>query len=63
MGLFGLGVVVAPTLGPTLGGVLLDGFNWHYVYFASVPVAGLGSILAWLFMPWRSGDNAKPRFD
>ncbi len=63
MGLFGLGVVVAPTLGPTLGGVLLDGFNWHYVFYASVPVAALGSILAWLFMPWRSGDEAKPRFD
>ncbi|NQV60747.1 MAG: DHA2 family efflux MFS transporter permease subunit [Alphaproteobacteria bacterium] len=63
MGLFGLGVVVAPTLGPTLGGVLLDGFNWHYVFFASVPVAGLGSILAWLFMPWRSGEDVKPRFD
>ncbi|MDA1100648.1 MAG: DHA2 family efflux MFS transporter permease subunit [Proteobacteria bacterium] len=63
MGLFGLGVVVAPTLGPTLGGVLLDGFNWHYIFYASVPVAGLGSILAWLFMPWRSGNDAKPRFD
>ncbi|MBL6951175.1 MAG: DHA2 family efflux MFS transporter permease subunit [Alphaproteobacteria bacterium] len=63
MGLFGLGVVVAPTLGPTLGGVLLDGFNWHYVFFTSVPVAGLGSILAWLFMPWRSGEDVKPRFD
>ncbi|MBT6911154.1 MAG: DHA2 family efflux MFS transporter permease subunit, partial [Rhodospirillaceae bacterium] len=63
MGLFGLGVVVAPTMGPTLGGVLLDAFNWHYVYFASVPVAALGSILAWLFMPWRVGNNPKPRFD
>ena len=63
MGLFGLGVVVAPTLGPTLGGVLLDGFNWHYVYFASVPVAALGSILASLFMPWRTGNEARPRFD
>ncbi len=63
MGLFGLGVVVAPTLGPTLGGVLLDGFNWQYVFFASVPVACLGSVLAWLFMPWRSGNDVKPRFD
>lgn len=63
MGLFGLGVVVAPTMGPLMGGVLLDAFNWHYVYFASVPVAALGSVLAWLFMPWRVGNDPKPRFD
>ena len=63
MGLFGVGVVVAPTLGPAFGGVLLDAFNWHYVFFASVPVAGLGSVLAWLFMPWRATKGPKPAFD
>jgi len=63
MGLFGVGVVVAPTMGPTIGGLLLDGFNWHYVFFASVPVAALGSILAWLFMPWHTGNDPKPAFD
>ncbi len=63
MGLFGLGVVVAPTMGPTFGGILLDAFNWHYVFFASVPVAVVGSMLAWLFMPWRTGNDPKPPFD
>ena len=63
MGLFGLGVVVAPTLGPTFGGVLLDAFNWHYVFFAPVSVGIVGCVLAWLFMPWREGDDAKPAFD
>ncbi|MBT7761063.1 MAG: MFS transporter, partial [Rhodospirillaceae bacterium] len=63
MGLFGFGVVMAPTMGPFFGGILLDAFNWHYVFFASIPVAAVGSILAWLFMPWRTGNDPKPPFD
>jgi EmrB/QacA subfamily drug resistance transporter len=63
MGIFGVGVIVAPTLGPTLGGVLLDAFNWHYVFFMSAPVAVFGAMLATLFMPWRDAEGPKPSFD
>ncbi len=63
MGLFGLGVVVAPTVGPALGGVLLDVFNWHFVFFMAVPVAVLGIVLSLIFMPGKQGGGPLPRFD
>ena len=63
MGLFGVGVVSAPALGPTLGGVLVDLFSWREVFFAGIPVAVLGSGLALLFMPPREEQAVRPRFD
>ncbi len=63
MGLFGVGIIVAPALGPTLGGILLDVFNWRYVFFMSVPVAAAGVILALVFMPSRKREGPLPVFD
>ena len=63
MGLFGVGVVLAPAMGPTLGGVLVDAFSWREVFFAGIPVAVIGSGLALIFMPRREPDEPRPRFD
>ena len=37
MGIYGIGVVLAPALGPTLGGIMVDNFSWRYVFFMAVP--------------------------
>ena len=41
--LYGLAVVVAPAIGPTLGGWITDNFNWHWIFFINLPV-GLVSL-------------------
>ena len=38
MGAFGVGVVVAPILGPTLGGWLTDSYSWRWAFYINVPV-------------------------
>jgi len=38
MALFGFGVVVAPVLGPTLGGWLTDSYSWRYAFYINIPV-------------------------
>lgn len=38
MALFGFGVVVAPVLGPTLGGWLTDTLSWRYAFYINIPV-------------------------
>jgi len=45
MGLFGLGVVVAPVLGPTLGGWLTDSYSWRWAFWINIPVGILALIL------------------
>lgn len=63
MGIYGIGVVLAPALGPTLGGVMVDNFNWHYVFFLAIPFCAAGLFAAPLFLPVRSASVAPRRFD
>jgi DHA2 family multidrug resistance protein len=41
MALFGFGVVVAPVLGPTLGGWLTDSYSWRYAFYINIPIGVL----------------------
>jgi DHA2 family multidrug resistance protein len=41
MALFGLGVVVAPVLGPTIGALLTEHFSWRAVFYVNLPLAAL----------------------
>jgi DHA2 family multidrug resistance protein len=50
MGFFGLGIVVAPILGPVLGGWLTDNYSWRWVFYINVPVGILAVISARLFV-------------
>jgi DHA2 family multidrug resistance protein len=41
--LYGIAVIVAPTVGPTIGGWITDNFSWHWIFFINVPI-GLVSL-------------------
>jgi DHA2 family multidrug resistance protein len=45
MAAFGMGVIVAPILGPTLGGWITDNYSWRWIFYINVPV-GIGA--AWM---------------
>jgi DHA2 family multidrug resistance protein len=45
MAIFGIGVVFAPVIGPTLGGWITDSYTWRWVFFINVPVGILSLIL------------------
>ena len=63
MGLFGMGIVFAPAMGPTLGGVVIDLFNWRYIFFLTVPTIVLAMLLGAFFMPTRKRPKRLPPFD
>lgn len=44
MAMFGIGVVFAPIIGPTLGGWITDNFSWHWIFLINVPI-GVFSLL------------------
>jgi DHA2 family multidrug resistance protein len=44
LALWGMGVMVGPILGPTLGGWLTDTYDWRWVFFINIPI---GAIAAW----------------
>ena len=50
MAAYGLGIVVAPVLGPTLGGWLTDTFSWRYAFYINIPVGLLAVFMITRFV-------------
>jgi DHA2 family multidrug resistance protein len=50
MAAYGLGIVMAPVLGPTLGGWLTDTWSWRYAFYINIPVGILAVILIGRFV-------------
>jgi DHA2 family multidrug resistance protein len=62
MAVWSVGTVIAPILGPTLGGWLTDEFSWRWVFYINIPIAVLGLTGVLTFMPVR-GQQSWRRFD
>ncbi len=62
MAIWGVGVMVGPILGPTLGGYLTEMYNWRYVFYINLPFGVLATLGLVVFMP-RSHPNFNMRFD
>src|SRR5215510_513613 len=50
MGFWGLGVVVAPILGPVLGGWLTDNYSWRWVFYINIPVGVASLVMTKMFI-------------
>src|ERR1700723_2799920 len=62
MAIWGVGVMIGPILGPTLGGYLTEMYNWRYVFYINLPFGILATLGLIFFMP-RSFGNFNLRFD
>jgi EmrB/QacA subfamily drug resistance transporter len=62
LGLYGLGAVFAPAVGPALGGYLVEYVDWRLIFFINVPVGILGTVAAVLVLPGFPGRVGR-RFD
>jgi DHA2 family multidrug resistance protein len=65
MAVFAFGVVVAPVLGPTLGGYLTDTYSWRYAFYINIPIglAALYMINRYIFDPPYIKNAKAPAFD
>ena len=62
MALWGVGVMVGPILGPTLGGYLTDLYNWRYVFYVNLPFGILATAGLLIFLP-KEQAKSELRFD
>ncbi len=62
MGFWGLGIVVAPILGPVLGGWLTDAYSWRWVFYINIPVGIASLVMTQLYIfdpPYLRGSAGK----
>ena len=62
LALWGMGVMVGPILGPTLGGYLTDHYSWRWVFYVNLPFGIAGMTGMWLYLRDNARDSAL-RFD
>ena len=55
-------VAIAPTIGPILGGLLVDGPGWRWIFRVNIPIGIIGLAFAWFFLRENTEDNPG-RFD
>src|ERR1700712_4548613 len=48
--LYGMGVIVGPTLGPPLGGWIIDHFSWPYIFYINIPLGVIATLLSLQFV-------------
>jgi EmrB/QacA subfamily drug resistance transporter len=60
MGLYGFGLVVAPAVGPTLGGYLVEYTHWRLVFYMNVPLGILGALAALAVLPSVPSARGRP---
>ena len=59
MALWGATAGVATLVGPILGGVLVDGLGWEWIFFINIPVGIVGFAMAWRLVPTLPTNNHK----
>jgi DHA2 family multidrug resistance protein len=62
MAVWGMGVMIGPILGPTLGGYLTEMYNWRYVFYINLPFGVLATLGLMMFMHEAKGESHL-RFD
>jgi DHA2 family multidrug resistance protein len=51
MAIFGLGAMVGPAIGPTLGGYIIDNYSWPLIFYINIPIGIVAIIMTMMFIP------------
>jgi len=63
MGIYGMGFILGPALGPTFGGFIVDHWHWQDVFISSIPLMLVAMVMGLRVLPGRRADLAKVRLN
>jgi EmrB/QacA subfamily drug resistance transporter len=63
LGLWGVSIMVAPSLGPTLSGYLIEWFNWRFLFIICIPITLFAMMMISILLQAPEKDDSKASFD
>ncbi|HEU0064148.1 MAG TPA: MFS transporter, partial [Flavisolibacter sp.] len=60
-GLFGMGLILGPTLGPTVGGYIIDNYSWPLIFTINIPIGIIATLLSLSFIKKRDGEGTRKK--
>jgi MFS transporter, DHA2 family, multidrug resistance protein len=63
MAIWGMTVIIAPLVGPILGGYITDNYSWHWIFLINVPIAAIASSFAWQALHKRETERRRVPID
>lgn len=61
--IFGMGMIMGPTFGPTIGGYITDNISWNWIFFVNIPIGITAAFLSWSYITDRPGAVKPKRID
>ncbi len=58
-GIFAMGIILGPTFGPVLGGIIVEDYHWANIFLVNIPVGILAGILTMLYIDKKEGEGQK----
>jgi MFS transporter, DHA2 family, multidrug resistance protein len=63
MGIYGMGFILGPAMGPTFGGLIVDYWHWRDVFGSSIPLMLVASVMGWRLLPGHVAGRQKVRLN
>jgi DHA2 family multidrug resistance protein len=62
-GIFSLGIIIGPSIGPVLGGYIVDNLSWQWIFYVNVPIGILATVLSAAYLRPSKRSSDKRRID
>lgn len=49
-GIFSLGIIIGPSIGPVIGGYIVDNLSWPWIFYVNIPIGLLAALMAWIYL-------------
>lgn len=63
VGVYGMGVTLAPSFGPFVGGLAIDALSWRHIFVVPLPLVGMAFLMGLMFMPAKTFSWRLPPFN
>lgn len=62
-GIFSLGIIIGPSIGPVMGGYIVDNLSWQWIFYVNIPIGLMAALLSYMYLRPTKGSTDKRQVD